>query len=103
MHPSGRTGVRFVLANPSDPSRLDDFSDWYDSYSAAITVPGYLAHDVRFENPDASGEDTRPRHAAIYDIASPAPATAWSDTEPSPASPPRLFSDPRASLVSPVL
>jgi len=40
MHPSGRTGVRFVLANPSDPSRLDDFKDWYDTYSAAITVPG---------------------------------------------------------------
>jgi hypothetical protein len=26
MHPSSRTGVRFVLANPSDPSRLDEFS-----------------------------------------------------------------------------
>jgi hypothetical protein len=41
MHPSSRTGVRFVLANPSDPSRLDEFSNWYDTYSAAITVPGY--------------------------------------------------------------
>ena len=55
MHPSNRTGVRFVLTNPSDPSRLDEFSDWYDTYSAAITVPGYLANDVHFENPDASG------------------------------------------------
>ena len=42
-HPGSRTGVRFVLANPSDPSRLDEFTDWYDTYSAAITVPGYLA------------------------------------------------------------
>jgi hypothetical protein len=103
MHPSGRTGVRFVLANPSDPSRLDDFSNWYDTYSAAITVPGYLANDVRFENPGASGGNTSPRYATIYDIVSPDPATAWPDTEHSHAYPTRLFSDPRASLVSPAL
>src|SRR6266576_200962 len=30
MHPSSRTGVRFALANPSDPSRLNEFNDWYD-------------------------------------------------------------------------
>ena len=60
MHPSSRTGVRFVLANPSDPSRLNEFSDWYDTYSAALTVPGYLANDVHFENPDASGEKQQP-------------------------------------------
>lgn len=54
MHPSRRTGVRFVLANPSDPSRLNELTDWYDTYSAAITVPGYLANDVHFENPGAS-------------------------------------------------
>jgi hypothetical protein len=46
MHPSSRTGVRFVPANPSDRSRLNDFKDWYDPYSAAITVPGGLANDV---------------------------------------------------------
>jgi hypothetical protein len=103
MHPSGRTGVRFVLANPSDPSRLDDFNDWYDTYSAAITVPGYLANDVHFENPDASGENTSPRYATIYDIVSSDPATAWPATEHSPAYPTHLFSDPRASLVSPAL
>ena len=103
MHPSGRTGVRFVLANPSDPSRLDDFKDWYDTYSAAITVPGYLANDARFENPDASGETTSPRYATTYDIVSPDPATAWPDTEHSPAYPTHLFSDPRASLVTPAL
>jgi hypothetical protein len=56
MHPCSRTGVRFVLANPSDPSRLNEFSDWYDTYSAAITVPGYLANDVHFENPGAGTE-----------------------------------------------
>jgi hypothetical protein len=103
MHPSSRTGVRFVLTNPSDPSRLDDFNDWYDTYSAALTVPGYLASDARFENPDASGEKDSPRYATIYDIVSPDPATAWPDTEHSPAYPTRLFSDPRASLVSPAL
>jgi predicted dinucleotide-binding enzyme len=103
MHPSSRTGVRFVLTNPSDPSRLDDFTDWYDTYSAAITVPGYLANDIHFENPDANGENNSPRYATIYDIVAPDPATAWPDTEHSPAYPTRLFSDPRAALVSPAL
>jgi hypothetical protein len=103
MHPSSRTGVRFVLANPSDPSRLDEFNDWYDTYSAAITVPGYLANDIHFENPDAGGEGNSPRYATIYDIVSPDPATAWPDTEHSPAYPTHLFSDPRAKLVSPAL
>jgi hypothetical protein len=103
MHPSRRTGVRFVLANPSDPSRLDEFTDWYDTYSAAITVPGYLANDVHFENPGASGEGNSPRYVTIYDIISPDPATAWPDTEHSPAYPTHLFSDPRATLVSPAL
>jgi hypothetical protein len=96
MHPRSRTGVRLVLASPSDPSRLNEFSDWYDTYSAAITVPGYLANEVHFENPDASGERNSPRHATIYDIVSPDPATAWPDTEHSPAYPAHLFSDPRA-------
>lgn len=103
MHPSSRTGVRFVLTNPSDPSRLDEFSDWYDTYSAAITALGYLANDVHFENPDASSEPNSPRHSTIYDIVSSDPATAWPDTEQSPAYPVHLFSDPRAQLVSPVL
>ena len=94
--------MRFVLANPSDPSRLDEFTDWYDTYSAAITVPGYLANGVHFENPDAS-EKNSPRFATIYDIVSSDPATAWPDTEHSPAYPTRLFSDPRAKLVSPAL
>jgi len=40
MHETRRTGVRFVLTNPSDPGRLDDFSNWYDTYAAALTVPG---------------------------------------------------------------
>jgi 8-hydroxy-5-deazaflavin:NADPH oxidoreductase len=103
MHPSGRTGVRLVLTNPSDPSRLNEFNDWYNTYSAAITVPGYLANDIHFENPDASGEDNSPRYATIYDIVAPDPATAWPDTEHSPAYPTHLFSDPRAKLVSPAL
>ena len=103
MHPSSRTGVRFVLANPSDPSRLNEFNDWYDTYSAAITVPGYLANDIHFENPDASGGNNSPRYATIYDIVAPDPAAAWPGTEHSPAYPTQLFSDPRAKLVSPAL
>ena len=103
MHPSSRTGVRFVLANPSDPSRLNEFNDWYDTYSAALTLPGYLANDIHFENPDASGGNTNPRYATIYDIVAPDPAAAWPDTEHSPAYPTHLFSDPRAKLVSPAL
>jgi 8-hydroxy-5-deazaflavin:NADPH oxidoreductase len=103
MHPSSRTGVRFVLANPSDPSRLNELNDWYDTYSAALTVPGYLANDTHFENPDASGGNTNPRYATIYDIVAPDPAAAWPDTEHSPAYPTQLFSDPRAKLVSPAL
>ena len=103
MHPSSRTGVRFVLTNPSDPSQLIDFSDWYDTYSKAIAVPGYLANHVRFENPDASGEKDSPRFATIYDIVSPDPAPAWPETERSAAYPTHLFSDRRASLVVPAL
>ena len=103
MQPSRRTGVRFVLTNPSDPSRLNEFSDWYDTYSAAIAGPGYLSNDVHFENPDASGERNSPRYATIYDIVTPDPATAWPDTEHSPAYPVHMFSDPRAKLVSPAL
>jgi hypothetical protein len=102
-HPISRTGVRFVLTNPSDPGRLDEFDDWYDTYSAALTVPGYLANDVHFENPDSGGGKDSPRYATIYDIVSPDPATAWPDTEHSPAYPAHLFSDPRAKLVSPAL
>jgi hypothetical protein len=103
MHPSRRTGVRFVLTSPSDASRLDEFLDWYYTYSAAVTVPGPLANDVHFENPDASGERNSPRYATIYDIVAPDPATAWPDTEHSAAYPAQLFSDPRAKLVFPVL
>jgi hypothetical protein len=103
MDSSRRTGVRFVLTNPSDPSRLDEFNDWYDTYSAALTVAGYLASDAHFQNPDASGGKTSPRYATIYDIVTPDPATAWPDTEHSPAYPTHLFSDPRAKLVAPAL
>jgi hypothetical protein len=103
MHETRRTGVRFVLTNPSDPGRLDDFSDWYDTYAAALTVPGYLANAFRFENPDASAEPNSPRYVTIYDIVTSDPATAWPDTERSPDYPTDLFSDPRAKLVAPAL
>src|SRR5438128_2233397 len=35
-HPRGRTGVRFVLTNPTDPSHADDYGAWYDDYESAI-------------------------------------------------------------------
>jgi hypothetical protein len=88
---------------PVRPQPPEEFTDWYDTYSAAITVPGSLANDVHFENPGASGEKDSPRYATIYDIVSTDPATAWPDTEHSPAYPTHLFSDPRAKLVSPAL
>ena len=61
------------LANPSDLTRLNELTDWYDTYSAAITVPGYLASGVHSENPDASGNTNSPRYATIYDIVAPDP------------------------------
>ncbi len=103
MHETRRTGVRFVLTNPSDPGRLDDFSDWYGTYAAALTVPGYLADAVRFEHPDAGAGQNGARYATIYDIVTCDPATAWPDTEHSPDYPTYLFSDPRAKLVVPAL
>src|SRR5260370_29869229 len=103
MHETRRTGVRLVLTNPADPSRLDDFSDWYDTYAAALTVPGYLADAFRFENPDASPGPDSPRYATIYDIVTSDPATAWPDTDHSPDYPTHLLSDPRPNLVPPPL
>ncbi len=103
MHETRRSGVRFVLTNSSDPGQLDDFTDWYDTYAAALTVPGYLANAFRFENPDASAGQNSPRYATIYDIVTSDPATAWPDTEHSPDYPTHLFSDPRAKLVAPAL
>jgi len=83
MHETRRTGVRFVLTNPSDPG------DWTISATGttptrALTVPGYLANAFRFENPDASAEPNSPRYVTIYDIVTSDPATAWPDTERSP-------------------
>jgi 8-hydroxy-5-deazaflavin:NADPH oxidoreductase len=102
MHPSSRTGVRLVLTNPSDPSRLNEFNDWYDTYSAAITVPGYLANDIHFENPDASGEPNSPRppgqtpstHPPTPPSCSATRAPRWS---PQPCAPPTPSSAPSSS------
>src|SRR5260370_35154168 len=77
MYGVERTGVRFVLSNAADPSRADEYSAWYDTYGAGITHPGFLANAFRFENPGAAGNDDDPRYAAIYDIVTPDPATAW--------------------------
>ncbi len=101
MHGVERTGVRFVLSNAADPSRVDEYSAWYDTYGAGITRPGFLANAFRFENPSAAGNDDDPQYAAIYDIVTPDPATAWPSTEGSPDYPTYLFDDPRSALVAP--
>jgi len=100
-HPRERTGVRFVLTNATDPGRHDDYSAWYDKYESAIIRPGLIANAFRFENPNAAGTATDPRYAAIYDIVSPDPASAWPATENSPSYPRSLFDDPRSRLVAP--
>jgi hypothetical protein len=102
-HPRERTGVRFVLTNATDPSRADDYSAWYDDYEKAIIRPGVIANAFRFENPDAAGTETDPRYAAIYDIVTSDPASAWPATENSPNYPTDLFADPRSKLVAPAL
>jgi hypothetical protein len=95
--------VRFVLTNATDPSRADEYGAWYDDYENAIIHPGLLANAFRFENPNAAGIPTDPRYAAIYDVVSPDPASAWSQTENSPGYPRYLFDDPRSRLVAPAL
>ena len=102
-HPRERTGVRFVLTNAADSSQADDYSVWYDDYERAIIRPGLIANAFRFENPNAAGTETDPRYAALYDIVSPDPASAWPDTENSPDYPSYLFGDPRSRLVVPAL
>ena len=79
-HPRERTGVRFVLTNVTDPSRVDDYTAWYDDYENAIIRPGTIANALRFENPDAAGTETDPRYATIYDLVTPDPASAWPAT-----------------------
>jgi hypothetical protein len=101
MYETQRTGVRLVLTNPADPTRVDEFGAWYDAYGAALTRPGFLVNDFRFENPSAAANERDPRYAAIYDIVTPDPATAWPDTAKSPDYPTSLFDDPRSALVSP--
>ena len=100
-HPRERTGVRFVLTNAADSSQADDYSAWYGDYERAIIRPGLIANAFRFENPNAAGTETDPRYAALYDIVSPDPASAWPDTENSPDYPSYLFDDPRSRLVVP--
>jgi hypothetical protein len=95
--------VRFVLTNVTDPSHADDYSAWYDDYENAIIGPGVIANAFRFENPDAAGSETDPRYAAIYDLVTPDPASAWPATESSPDYPSQLFADPRSKLVAPAL
>ena len=99
MHATQRTGIRFVLSNPTDPARRQDFDDWYDLYAANILFPGLLVNCYRFHNPDAAGTDDDPAFAAIYDFVATDLATAWPRTEHDPAYPKRLFDDPRGKLV----
>ena len=103
MDGTPRTGVRLVLSNATDPTRIDDYSAWYDEYGDALLRIGLLVNDFRFENTSAAGDTSDPRFVALYDIGTPDPATAWPDTEASPGYPRALFGDPRSALVSPVL
>jgi hypothetical protein len=103
MYGTQRTGVRLVLTNTTDPTRVDEYSAWYDKYGDALLRIGRLVNDFRFENTSATGDQADPRFAAVYDIATPDPATAWPDTEASPDYPRDLFGDPRSALVAPVL
>jgi hypothetical protein len=100
-HPRERTGVRFVLTNATDSTRRDDYTAWYDEYERAIIRPGLIANAFRFENSSAAGTETDPRYAALYDIVSADPASAWPATEQSPDYPRYLFEDPRSRLVVP--
>jgi hypothetical protein len=102
-HPRERTGIRFVLTNAADATRTDDYSAWYDEYERAIIRPGLLQNAFRYENPNAAATASDPRYAAVYDIVSPDPASAWQETEESPDYPRYLFDDPRSRLVVPAL
>ena len=102
-HPRERTGVRFVFTNLTDLSHADDYSAWYDDYELSIIRPGVIANAFRFANPDAAGTEADPRYAAIYDLVTPDPASAWPATENSPDYPTQLFADPRSDLIVPVL
>ena len=102
-HPRERTGVRLVLTNAADVNQTDDYDAWYDDYERALIRPGVIANAFRFENANAAGTETDPRYAALYDIVSPDPASAWPDTENSPDYPRYLFDDPRSRLVVPAL
>jgi hypothetical protein len=103
MYGTQRTGVRLVLTNTTDPTSVDEYSAWYDEYGEALLRIGLLVNDFRFENTLAIGDQADPRFAAVYDIATPDPATAWPDTEASSDYPRDLFGDPRSALVTPVL
>jgi hypothetical protein len=99
MFGTPRTGVRFVLTNTADTDRVDDFNTWYDAYETGLIRIGHLANAFRFDGP---GNERAGRFAAVYDITTPDPATAWPDTESSPDYPTALFEDPRSRLVVPL-
>src|SRR3954452_6771051 len=103
MYGTRRTGVRLVLTDSTDPTRVDGYSTWYDGYGDALLSIGRLINDFRFERTSATGDEADPGFAAVYDIATPDPATAWPDTEASPDYPHDLFDDPRSALPSSVL
>ncbi len=104
MHPGSRTGVRIVPGQPRPTPAA-----WTTSTTGTTPTPQQSPSRATSpttpasRTPGASGENSSPRYATIYDIVAPDPATAWPDTEHSPAYPTRLFSDPRATLVSPAL
>src|SRR4051812_23635732 len=84
MYGTRRTGVRLVLTDSTDPTRVDGYSTWYDEYGDALLRIGRLINDFRFEKTSATGDEADPGFAAVFDIATPDLATAWPDAEASP-------------------
>lgn len=95
-----RTGVRLVLTICTDPALKQGLDDWYDTYGALVTVPGYLINAYRFDNMAMPGTAEEPQLVALYDIVTPDPATAWPDTEHWADYPVHMYGDPRRSKAS---
>lgn len=95
--------MRSTRRSSSSSARRFRWRHEFDGFERAIIRPGQIANAFRFENPNAAGTTSDSRYAAVYDIVSPDPASAWPATESSPDYPRYLFDDPRSRLVVPAL
>jgi hypothetical protein len=76
----GLTGIRLVLADCADPSRVDEFNAWYDRYASDCVRPGLLRTAARFD-----AREGTPGYLALYETSLPDPLGAWLDTFKHPA------------------